>query len=202
MTWLKSFFYPLPDNLQFFFVLRKKTSQVTTLHVIHHGVMPMSGELLLLSPKTLDSNLTCFLVASLVRSEVHTRRSFYILRSVEYSRSHCDVYLLLVRRNGASISKILMVEKIPHGSSDGIWRFMEWNFDKTLIINLPHLILGSVRSHLRSRFPTSWTTRLRLPKSLRVVDRHARCYVLLFVQRILSPVLWWKEGKLLDLKTS
>lgn len=26
----------------FFFVLRKKTSQVSTLHVIHHGVMPMS----------------------------------------------------------------------------------------------------------------------------------------------------------------
>lgn len=28
---------------QIFFVLRKKTSQVSTLHVIHHGVMPMSG---------------------------------------------------------------------------------------------------------------------------------------------------------------
>ncbi|XP_055592550.1 elongation of very long chain fatty acids protein AAEL008004-like isoform X2 [Uranotaenia lowii] len=26
----------------FFFVMRKKTSQVSTLHVIHHGVMPMS----------------------------------------------------------------------------------------------------------------------------------------------------------------
>lgn len=25
-----------------FFVLRKKNNQVTTLHVIHHGVMPMS----------------------------------------------------------------------------------------------------------------------------------------------------------------
>lgn len=29
---------------QIFFVLRKKTSQVSTLHVIHHGVMPMSGK--------------------------------------------------------------------------------------------------------------------------------------------------------------
>lgn len=31
---------------QIFFVMRKKTSQVSTLHVIHHGVMPMSGKLL------------------------------------------------------------------------------------------------------------------------------------------------------------
>lgn len=28
--------------MQIFFVLRKKSSQVTTLHVIHHGCMPMS----------------------------------------------------------------------------------------------------------------------------------------------------------------
>lgn len=28
--------------LQFFFVLRKKYDQVTTLHVIHHGIMPLS----------------------------------------------------------------------------------------------------------------------------------------------------------------
>lgn len=32
------------DVSQIFFVLRKKTSQVSTLHVIHHGVMPMSGK--------------------------------------------------------------------------------------------------------------------------------------------------------------
>lgn len=30
------------SSLQIFFVLRKKTSQVTTLHVIHHGCMPLS----------------------------------------------------------------------------------------------------------------------------------------------------------------
>lgn len=36
------FFFARP---QVFFVLRKKTSQVSTLHVIHHGVMPMSGEI-------------------------------------------------------------------------------------------------------------------------------------------------------------
>lgn len=29
-------------RLQIFFVLRKKNSQVSTLHVIHHGCMPMS----------------------------------------------------------------------------------------------------------------------------------------------------------------
>lgn len=28
--------------LQFFFVMRKKYDQVTTLHVIHHGIMPLS----------------------------------------------------------------------------------------------------------------------------------------------------------------
>lgn len=29
----------------FFFVLRKRYDQVSTLHVIHHGIMPVSGEI-------------------------------------------------------------------------------------------------------------------------------------------------------------
>jgi hypothetical protein len=28
----------------FFFVLRKRYDQVSTLHIIHHGIMPFSGE--------------------------------------------------------------------------------------------------------------------------------------------------------------
>lgn len=31
---------------KFFFVFRKKTSQVSWLHIIHHGVMPISGKLI------------------------------------------------------------------------------------------------------------------------------------------------------------
>jgi elongation of very long chain fatty acids protein 7 len=31
----------------FFFVLRKRYDQVSTLHVIHHGIMPFSGEFLM-----------------------------------------------------------------------------------------------------------------------------------------------------------
>ncbi|GLH15860.1 Elongation of very long chain fatty acids protein AAEL008004 [Gryllus bimaculatus] len=31
-----------PKTLRFFFILRKKNSHVSTLHVIHHGIMPMS----------------------------------------------------------------------------------------------------------------------------------------------------------------
>lgn len=34
-------FDPIP-SFQIFFVLRKKNSHISTLHVIHHGVMPMS----------------------------------------------------------------------------------------------------------------------------------------------------------------
>jgi hypothetical protein len=29
----------------FFFVMRKRYDQVSTLHVIHHGIMPFSGKL-------------------------------------------------------------------------------------------------------------------------------------------------------------
>lgn len=29
----------------FFFILRKRFDQVSTLHVIHHGIMPFSGEI-------------------------------------------------------------------------------------------------------------------------------------------------------------
>lgn len=35
-----------------FFLLRKKNQHVSTLHVIHHGVMPFSGEYLLDTKKT------------------------------------------------------------------------------------------------------------------------------------------------------
>lgn len=41
--WNKNDIYKFASS-QIFFVLRKKTSQVSTLHVIHHGVMPMSGK--------------------------------------------------------------------------------------------------------------------------------------------------------------
>lgn len=34
----------------FFFIARKRFDQVSTLHVIHHGIMPFSGELLNYSP--------------------------------------------------------------------------------------------------------------------------------------------------------
>lgn len=32
----------IPVMFQFFFVLRKKNEHISTLHVIHHGIMPMS----------------------------------------------------------------------------------------------------------------------------------------------------------------
>lgn len=34
--------FSVPESVQVFFVMRKKNSQVSTLHVIHHGCMPMS----------------------------------------------------------------------------------------------------------------------------------------------------------------
>lgn len=57
------------------------------------------------------------------------------------------------------------------------------------------LVLGSICSHLCPRFPASWAPRLRLSQSFCVVDRNARCYVLLSVQRVLPPIVWWQKGK-------
>lgn len=37
-----NFLFCLINDLQFFFVLRKKDEHVSLLHVVHHGIMPMS----------------------------------------------------------------------------------------------------------------------------------------------------------------
>lgn len=46
MTAYNSYFYFLTKFIEFmdtiFFVIRKKNSQISTLHVIHHGIMPFS----------------------------------------------------------------------------------------------------------------------------------------------------------------
>jgi len=59
-------------NLQIFFILRKKYSQVSCLHVYHHGIMPVSwwfgvkfvpGELCLILNRVLSVGTTFWLPA-------------------------------------------------------------------------------------------------------------------------------------------
>lgn len=63
-----------------FFLLRKKNQHVSTLHVIHHGVMPFSGNLKQ-SRFVLDFGSKNDVDFSLDGDEVCTRRSQHLLRN-------------------------------------------------------------------------------------------------------------------------
>lgn len=67
----------------FFFVMRKRYDQVSTLHVIHHGIMPFSGKFMILIitcryETSLKFNFF-FFNYSLVGCKIHSRRSQLIL---------------------------------------------------------------------------------------------------------------------------
>lgn len=60
-----------------------------------------------------------FTLYSLVRRQIHSRRSFHILRSPKHGRTHRDVLLLPVRRHGPAIPEVLVVEEISDGAPNG-----------------------------------------------------------------------------------
>lgn len=96
---------------------------------------------------------------------VQYRRSQYVLRTTEHVRAHHNVLVLPVGRPGPQRAEILVVEEVLDQSADGA-------------------ILG----HHAARVPTA-IHRLQLPEGVRLVDRHARRYVLLPVQGVLQATI-------------
>lgn len=95
----------------FFFVMRKRYDQVSTLHVIHHGIMPFSGEFRLLIKILFVSNFLNSL-NSLVGSKIYSRRTLVLFRFHQYRRSYRYVHLLHASSNGSAHAKIFVVEEI------------------------------------------------------------------------------------------
>lgn len=154
-----------------FFVLRKKNNQVSTLHVIHHGCMPMSVWFgVKFTPGTRVVRGCCEYISKCIRIIFFfylfirlsfffflSRRSQHLLRPLEHVRTHSHVLLLSPRCSRTKDSTVPMVEKI---------------FDEPAN--------DSVRSRHNSRLPIA-LHRLRLPERFRMVYRHARDHVLLLV---------------------
>lgn len=101
----------------------------------------------------------------MVRRQVHARRSFDILRLAQHLRTYYYVLVLYARSYGPTHEEVPVVEEVPYYFTD-----------------------GPVRGYHGARLPTA-VHRLRLPASVRLVDRHARRHVLLPFQRLLQPVL-------------
>lgn len=94
------------------------------------------------------------------------RRSQHLLRSAEHIRTHHNVLVLFTGRAGTERAEILVVEEI-----------------------LDHAANAAVLGHHGARFPTV-IHQLQLPKSVRLVDRHARRHVLLPIQRVLQTTVF------------
>lgn len=149
-----------------FFVLRKKNNHISTLHVIHHGCMPMSVWFgVKFTPGTSYGHVApargytrvSFLSFFFLLFVPFRRRSQLVLRPLEHVRAHCDVLLLPPRRSRTKDPAVPMVEKVFDEPAD-----------------------DSIRSRHDSRLPIA-LRRLQLSESFRVVDRRARDHILLLV---------------------
>ncbi len=77
----------------------------------------------------------------LVRSSFHAWRSLYLFRFAQHLRPHRHVLLLHGGRHGSTISKIHLVEKIPHRFPDGTF------------FSPPPLIIGKKKLHRSKPHP-------------------------------------------------
>lgn len=127
-------FILFPDISQIFFVMRKKNSQVSTLHVIHHGCMPMSVWFgVKFTPGKCSFVVRERMELSVARCSHHVVNEFpfifmrinhrwsqYVLRSLEHIRAHRHVFVLSVLGTGTTIPKIPLVEKVPYCIANGM----------------------------------------------------------------------------------
>jgi hypothetical protein len=103
---------------------------------------------------------------SLVGREVHSRRSFILLRVLQHWSAYRDVLLLHACRDGTTIPKVLVVEEV--------------------LDSFPN---GSVHCRHAPRFPTARLESLQLPICICLVDWTTCRHVLLLVQEFLRSSL-------------
>lgn len=110
-----------------------------------------------------------YFLDSLVGRQVHPWRPLVVLRLRQHGSPHRDVHLLHAGRHGPRSAEVFVVEEVPDSHAD-----------------------DSVHRRHGARLPASLPQPMPVPNRLRLVDRHARLYVLLLVQKLLRPSL--QEG--------
>ena len=95
----------------FFMVLKKKNNQLTSLHVIHHAIMPMVSWIFL---KYVGGGHSTFFM--FLNMGVHVVMYFYYLMS---GIKHKNIFLfykswIIFSRNGTRSSEISLVEALHH----------------------------------------------------------------------------------------
>lgn len=100
-----------------FFVLRKKKSQITLLHLYHHALTPMEAWFLVKFMAGKDWNWTgCKKNYSTV--EWNFRRQRNVPKHSQQLCSRADVFLLYVICNGTTIPKVSLVETLYDWNSN------------------------------------------------------------------------------------
>ena len=108
MTWWY-FFSKFIDFIDsFFFLFRKKFSHLSTLHVVHHGIMPLTSWFGIRSvTPPLPKKLLHIYFHQVCRGRPHD-----LLRVPQHGSPHHHVLLLLHGQHGTQRSEISLVEKV------------------------------------------------------------------------------------------
>lgn len=123
-----SHFYCICFSFQIFFVLRKKNSQVTFLHVYHHSIMPFTWWFGVRF--SAGRNLLFLHLISVVQAKVYDlaftlfdlvcRRHGDISRPAQLHRPRCHVHVLRPDCSGPQIPEVPVVEEVPDDHSAGM----------------------------------------------------------------------------------
>jgi hypothetical protein len=104
-----------------FFILRKKTRQISALHVIHHALVPI---LVYSSKKKIQTISSKFIYLKILKPgmdwvQVCARRLERLFPSNQFTRTHHYVYILWFVNIRAKNSALFMVEKVFDQNSNG-----------------------------------------------------------------------------------
>ncbi|KAK9738442.1 GNS1/SUR4 family [Popillia japonica] len=164
----------------FFFVLRKKNDHITTLHVIHHGVMPMS---VWFGVKFTPGGHSTFF--GFLNTFVHiVMYTYYMLSAFG---PEMQKYLWW-KKYLTTLQMVQFVGIMVHAFQ---LLFIDCNYPRAFVwwIGL-HAV--TIRRDNGARLPIT-IHRLQLPTCLRLVDRPARRHVLLPIQGILHAIVQQEE---------
>lgn len=122
-----------------------------------------------------------------LRSLPSNRWSQHFLRSAQHIRAHRYVYVLYVFGHGSTVPEIFVVEEVLDHTANGkvliyLHKYIHtYNKYNIIIFFLLSLSSGTICADHGARLPIA-LHRLQLSKGVRLVDRYARCDVLLLVQ--------------------
>lgn len=169
-----------------FFLLRKKNQHVSTLHVIHHGVMPFSGELDLALKTFVTTLLTLFFAYTVWMGMKFAPGGHSTFFAMLNAFVHIVMYFYyMIAAMGPKYQKYIWWKKYLTAFQMVCKRMTHKN---RLLTSSLSTIAGSIRRHLYSSIPTALDG-LRVSKGIYGVDWPSRHHVLI-------PLLGLLQAKL------